>query len=286
MVLLIAFLATVRLMIALLLDFQRPQWNAAELLTDTSLFLLFGSMLALGLRRANFPSIHPAWGVVLIILLGLNFLQFGGVLGVSRFNYYCGLFVIILLYNQRHLAILLAFQLSFIVALTASTALELPWTKIFFLDFQPDTIDFLFALLALGLLSYYLKGITLLEVEKAQLSNERIRQQVGEAKKMNRLLVQKGKELLGAQQHLEEEVHARAHQLEEKQRAIEKFIHLNTRVLQEPVEELNRSLDQIQTSDPMQAMLLVSVHELNDVFGGIKRTLDASEQLDRKKLSS
>lgn len=284
-VLLIAFLATIRLLIALHFDFLRPELNTAELITDTAMFVLFGSMLALGLRKANFTSIHPLYGIALILLLGLNYLQFGGVLGVSRFNYYCGIFVVILLYSGKNLVVLLILQMGVIAALTFSVVMKAPWVDYFFLDFEPVTTDFVFALLALGLLAFYLKGITLREVKKSEESNEKVRVQVSYAKRMNQTLVKQGQELRKAQKHLEEEVNRRAAQLEQKQHAIETYIHLNTTVLQKPIDDLNKSVEQVSREDTLQSMLLISAHELSEVFGTIKRTLEAREKLDRNKLT-
>jgi hypothetical protein len=162
-VLLTAFLATLRLFLALYVDTTRAEPNSTEILTDVTLLLVFGSLLVLGLRQANFQSVHPLFGFLIIFLLGLNFIEFEGVKGTSRFNYYSGIYVIVLIYSGRWLYGLLAFQFLFLVFLSASLFLELPWARQFFLDFQPEPTDFLFALLALGLLSFYLKNITLLK---------------------------------------------------------------------------------------------------------------------------
>lgn len=282
--LLIALLATLRLIIALGIDLTRPQLNAAEIITDTALFLLFGSLLVLGLRKANFSSVNPIFGFLIIVLLGINFLQFGGIAGAARFNYYCGIFVVILLYSGRWLSALLIVQFIFLLIITFASVFEWGWAKNFFLDLGPDPTDFIFALLTLGLLSFYLKAITLNEVEKFERFSAELNKKVGYARRLNHSLVKQGEDLKRAQVHLEQEIKKRTEALERQKAAIESYIHINTSVLQAPIEELHHSLENISKPDMLQSMLLVSKSELNDVFKSIKATLEAREELNRNKL--
>lgn len=282
--LLVAFLGSARLVLALVLDLLNPAITLTELLTDLGLLVIFSGILIAGLKKANFKSVHPSIGAVLILLLALNFVEFGGAAGVSRYNYYCGFFVIILLYAQRSLVVLLSFQLVVLVAATAATYFQMEWTQAFLIAGAPLTLDFLFAVISLGILSYYLKVITLAEIHKLDLSNERLRQQVNQAKQMNARLISQGKELLAAQLHLEEEVLRRTKALEKQQHAIEKYIYINTRVLQEPITNLNNVLNGVVPTDTVSTMLVLSKKELNDVFGRIKVTLESEEELHRTKI--
>src|SRR5882724_8003738 len=104
-------------MLGLIVDLTQQEIRVAEVLTDTTVLLVFGLLIFLS-RKANFKSVHPAFGVVLILLIGLNFLEFGGVHGTSRFNYYAGFFITILLYSGRQLFVLLLFQSLLIIGLT------------------------------------------------------------------------------------------------------------------------------------------------------------------------
>jgi hypothetical protein len=117
-VLLISTLATLRLVLALVVDLTQRNIQPLEVLTDTTILLVFGGLLIFASRKANFETVHPAFGAVIILLLGLNFLEFGGIHGNSRFNYYAGFFIIILLYSGRQLIVLLLLQSILIIVLT------------------------------------------------------------------------------------------------------------------------------------------------------------------------
>lgn len=283
-VLLTALLATLRLFVALYVDTQRENPSAAELLTDATMLLVFGLLLVLGLRQANFQSVHPLFGLLIIILLGFNFLEFKGVAGTSRFNYYSGIYVVALVYAGRWLYVLLSVQLLFLVFLTFSTLTQASWVQFFYLDFEPDPTDFLFALVALGFLSFYLKGITLREVDKFEQFSRELNLKVAEAKTVNRSLVEQRLALQQAQEGLEAEVVRRTKTLEAKQLAIENYTRLNTTALQDPVKELGKLMDEFSPTDSMTVMLRVSHQELSVVFNSIKDTLEAQEELHRSKI--
>jgi hypothetical protein len=104
------------------------------------------------------------------------------------------------------------------------------------------------------------------------------------AKDLNHTLVEQGKALQNAQRHLEDQVNRRTRALEEQQVAIEKYIKLNTTVLQSPIDELNRSMDEMKSTDTLVTMLDISREELNVVFRSIKGTLEAQEELHRTKI--
>src|SRR5579859_1757335 len=129
-VLLISMLATMRLIMAVVSDLFQQEVQQVETLTDFSLLLLFGGLLLFATRQLNFSAVHPWFGAVLIVLLAFNFLEFGGVRGNSRFNYYAGFFVIILLYTGRPQYLLLICQGVALIALTIYTRF-FPAEKIF-----------------------------------------------------------------------------------------------------------------------------------------------------------
>ncbi len=284
LVLLISIVAIFRLVVALLIDFLRESVRWGEVMTDTTILIVFLAIAWLAFNKVNFTKVHPLFGLLIIVLLGLNFMEFGGVQGNSRFNYYGGFFFVILLYQGRTQIALLIFQCLFLIALTAITALLDGGRTVLFVSNDSDFTDFVFILIALGALSYYLKSITENEIGRWQQLSSQLNEQVAHAKELNHELVAQGKELMKAQAHLEEEVNKKSKLLLDQQRAIEKYIRLNTEVIHDPIYELNQEMSRFRGSNMMDSMLIASHAELNEVLKNITVTLKANEELNRTKV--
>ena len=283
-VLLVALLAIVRLVIALWIDAQRPEPSTRELLTDVGLLLVFGGLLVLGMYKANFTRVPSAFGFLIVLLLGFSFVELNGVSGTSRFNYYSGIYIVGLLFGGRQLLALLSFQMVLIAILAAGLYFQWPWLQQLVLPIGPDPSDFLFALVALGLLSYYLKSMTLREISKFEEVSEELRLRVAEAKRTNQSLVKQGVALQNAQELLAVEVSRRTEALERQQMAIEAYNRLNTTSLGAPISELGQLIERCGRHDHLCEMLIVSQQELSMVFENIKNNLEETGQVDRTKI--
>lgn len=283
-ILLIATVAIGRLVLALIIDLLRTPISPVELATDFTLLAIFVMLLVFAFLRKNLTGIHPAFGLILIILLSLNYIEFGGVHGNSRFNYYAGFFIIILLYSGHQQILLLIFQVVVMSVLSWYTAFAAVGKNLLFITFDLDYTDFVFILFSFGILSFYLKSITTKEINEYHHLSAKLSSRVSEAKQLNHELVSEGQNLERAQQHLEKEVTDRSQVLLAKQSAIKKFIYLNTEAIQLPMQEFTEALGEAETAGTLGTMLKTCHAELNEVSKNIATMLKTNEELHRTKI--
>lgn len=281
-VLLICALGTLRIVIALIVDFLRPQWSIAELVTDFSILLVFISLLFLVYRKVSFKEAHPIFGVFIILLLGINFLQFGGVEGTNCFNYYSGIYVVVMLYAGRTLYSLIFVQLGFLAILVYLVFIKHPFYQSLLIGIDKETsVEFIFSLTAIAVFTFYLKRITLYEIEKSESKSSELNQKVRESKKINRQLVLQSEELKKAQEALKKEVNQRVAALEIRKAAIEQYIHHNTTTLKDPMQQLSTAIDELKEDSQLCTLLRLSHIELTSVIQSINKALQSENNLDR-----
>src|SRR6186713_238672 len=96
--LLVCLLGVLRIGAAVIQDLI---WNivVAELLTDSALLIIFASLFYVAFTRPTFKGIHPVIGILLIIFLCFNFIEFAGVAGNSEFNILSAILAIACLFS-------------------------------------------------------------------------------------------------------------------------------------------------------------------------------------------
>lgn len=280
-VLLICILAIIRIVVALILDFSRSQRSIPEIITDVSIFIIFFCLFILAQRKLSFQGVHPVFGVLIILLLGINFLQFGGVDGTNCFNYYAGIYVIVMLYSGRNLYILVSIQLVFLALLIYLVFTKHPVYESVLINVTKSSVEFIFSIISIALFAFYLKQVTVSEIEKLEIKIQEVRSKVRESKILNQELIAQSKELKKAQKLLMGEVSLRAKAIETKNEAIEKFIHHNTDTLQEPLIHLSTAVSEFKGDTQLHTLLRVSHAELTQVITGINETLQSDAKLNR-----
>jgi hypothetical protein len=285
-VLLICTLAILRIFLALVLDLSRPVHSVSELITDSSIFILFVSLFIIAQRKLSFKRVHPVFGVLIMLLLGLNFLQFGGVEGTNCFNYYAGIYVIVMLYSGRRLYILISVQLILLTMLIYLVFIKHPIYETVLISIDSESsIEFVFSLLSIAVFTFYLKRVTVSEISMLELKIQEVRVKVKESKVLNQELIVQSKELKKAQQALKEEVTIRAKALENQNEAIEQYIHHNTDTLKNPLHQLSLAVNEFNGETQLHLFLKLSLAELNQVIASINQTLQSETKLNRSVLN-
>jgi hypothetical protein len=280
-ILLICILAILRTIIALSRDFLKPT-PFTEFITDFAIFIIFVSLLIVAQRKLSFTKINPVFGILIVLLLGLNFLQFGGVNGTNCFNYYTGIYVIVMLYSGRNLYALISFQLLLLVLLIYWVFVNHPFYHqlLINIDFSASS-EFIFSLGSIAVFTFYLKSLTIREIAQLESKIDEVRLKVRESKTLNHELIAQSKELKKAQRFLKDEVSVRAKAVENQNEAIEQYIYFNTASLKEPLFRLSTAVTGFKGETQLHALLKISSAELNQVISGINQTLESEAKLNR-----
>ena len=101
-----------------------------------SIILLVLTLLALQSWKRPISKINIVFGLLISILLGLNFLQFGGVSGYAKFNYYAGLYVIIMIYSHWQLFVAVAFHLTLLLIIILLDYFNHPFRQLILSDIR------------------------------------------------------------------------------------------------------------------------------------------------------
>lgn len=287
-VILITALATARVGGGILFDFYSGTSNRDELIIDISFIAIFITILLYTARSPKIRKIPPFFGFFFVIVLAINFAQFGGTESFSEFNYYSGFVVTIMLYSGRWLYRLLFIQfvvLLFMVYLQHSENLSFI-NNFFLVEKTTNPVDFLFSLVSILFLAYYLRRITKIEVRKINLLNKILSEKIGRVRSQNKLLKEKAAVLRETQESLQEKIRERTLQLQTQNEALEQYIFYNTNSLQEPLERLMKAAERIDDGNHLLAMTVSSCNDLNHVIQNIKRTIESEEELSRNRIAS
>jgi hypothetical protein len=255
-----------------------------ELLVNYSILvlLIFFSYVS---WRKSIQQVHVVFGILISFLLALNFLQYGGSVGYSKFNYYAGLYIISMVYSGRKLFISIAFHLTLLVVVILIDYMNHPIAAVIYVRSSFQTIDFWFTLIVISLFAYHLKRLTDIYSQRLSSMNIDMANRVRQARGLSKRLQEKNAELRVAQQHLESEVSRRSEVYNSKSQSIEKFLKVNTSDLVEPVQELVSLSAEIQGASPLMPLLRQSVINLEKVSASIRQAILSDQPVNRNNIN-
>lgn len=285
-IVLICLLAIARVTAAILFDAVTGT-TPSVLLVDIGLLLIFSILLRMALLKSRFRKVHPLFGILVIALLGYNFLQFGGVMGTNSFNYFAGIYVIVILYSGRLLYGLLALLLIIAAFLSYLVHIEHPVYQAILVKVDTkSSTEFLFSVAAIALFTYYLKSITTPEIVQLEAKSAELGLMVTESRALNQDLISTADSLRDAQKKLHDEVAKRTNELEKQNTAIQEYIYHNTRTMTAVETDLSAAMENFKGTSQLHMLLQISHLELKQVMLEIKTRLETNERLERSHLNS
>jgi hypothetical protein len=276
---LVGVIGLLRITIALALDFLRPVLSPSEVMTDAAIFVIFAALCFLSFRL-KVIRIPLVIGVVLIGLLGVNFLQFGGVTGYTEFNFIVGLVLLVMLYDGQTKVALVLLSIFVLLAMLAAVYFNHPVYTRMFIGEQTTPEDFVFSIIGLTLLTLYLKFAMDLERESLHVQNASVTTALRVTREKNRTLELQKISLAHSQKKLTEDVAQRTRQLEAQNAAIEQYLRYTTIELKEPLARLEEKLAQLDRPGMLMEMLRVSVEELKIVSKSVASTVENEHTLN------
>jgi cell division protein FtsB len=278
-ILLICGFGAVRIVLALVMDFT-THVPRADLMIDLLLLITIITFVYTSWRK-EFEKIGIQFGVAITLLLAFNFLQFGGIAGYGRFNYFASIYFIVMVYSQRALYITISFNMLLLLVVLYISNTSPAWLSHIDFGVSFQTLDFWFTLMLISVFTIYLKDLTVTQGNKLSQLNLQMAEQVRESRKLGRKLEQSNQELKRAQANLEDEVSRRTEMLRKKNKSVETFIELNTTELIQAVDELLASMHNVKSSSAYTDKLKLSSEELNGVVESIRTSLKQNTLLDR-----
>lgn len=261
--------------------FQRGHW--AELLVNVLILIALFSITYLTWTR-SVQGVGIIFGLLLSVLLAVNFFQFGGSSGYTKFNYYTGLYVIILVYSGRKLIITVTFHVLLLLAIIVLDYLNHPIEKYLFISAEATPTDFWFTIIIISIFTYHLKRLTDTHSRNLSRLNSDLSERIREDMNLKRLLDEKNNELKEAQEHLQHEIDRRSAVLQRKNQSIENFLKINTRELVDPVVQLIDTVQNSKNSSPLFDLLKKSTIELEAISKSIRDAIQSEQPVDRRNI--
>lgn len=253
------------------------------LLIDLAILAVVSFLIFLS-WKGSITSVSVGIGLAITLLLAINFLQFGGTSGYTKFNYYVGLYVIVILYARWRLNVTIVFHLIMLLIISIGYYSNHPLIQRIFIRINPQVEDFWFAIFMVSAIGYYLKTQT--DVFSHNLANLNIdlANRIKQARQLNKLLEKQNNDLDEAQQHLANEIRKRSEVLERKNNSIEQFMMVNTSHLIDPVKDVVRSIREKESPSVLSELLKQSADDLEKVSNSIREAIEKHPFIDRQNI--
>jgi glucan phosphoethanolaminetransferase (alkaline phosphatase superfamily) len=250
--------------------------NATGLAVDVFILLTFVALFLL-IYKEKIRHIPIVVGLILIILLTVSYVQFGGVGGTTEYNIMALGVLLVLAYKKKKLIwILIAY---FIIILAATLDLHFNgWlTRNFFKGYSTSLDAYFTTLLALLILILYFKNALVSESKRIIELRTKLGRQIRTIRSQHKELEKQQQLLHEVNNRLEEEIKRHDLHIVNQDKAIQDYIWLSTESLHIPLQRIASSVHGLRENNFLESQLKGQVAELRLVIQSLKEELKQHE---------
>lgn len=263
-------LAAIRSIIGFVDNFIQPETSTAEFILD-SLFMLGFISLGYGLYSNRIKRVSWVITVIMIILLTLNFLQFGGVLGNSEFNLIgIGVFII-LAHGKKTLKFLLPVYFGFCVMAILLVHFETKIYEFFYITTSKSIDDFIYTSACLLVMVIYFKQTMIRESERLVSFKEQLNDEIAKIEEQTALLDAQRIRLNQSTRELSKEFSALTKEVISHDNSLNEYLKHSVDTLESPITNLITNIRKIQPSDIWGRILHDTADELDELQNAIRQ---------------
>lgn len=250
--------------------------TATGLAVDVFILLTFVALFLL-IYKEKIRHIPMIVGLILIILLTVSYVQFGGVGGTTEYNIMALGVLLVLAYKKKKLIwILISY---FIIILTATLDLHFNgWlTRNFFKSYATSLDAYFTTLLTLLVLILYFKNALVSENKRIMELRQKLGRQIRTIRSQHKELEEQQQLLHEVNNRLEEEIKRHNHHIVNQDKAIQDYIWLSTESLHIPLQRIASSVHGLRENNFLENQLKGQVAELRLVIQSLKEELKQHE---------
>jgi hypothetical protein len=246
--------------------------NPTGLIIDLSILLIFCGLAVL-IYFKKIPRVPLIVGVILLILLIFSYVQFGGVLGTTEYNF-MGLGVLFALaYNRKELIFIMSLFLVMILVANLDLRFDGWLTRSFFKGYSTSLDNYLTTLVTVLLVILYFKKALVKESNRITELRKKLSEQMKTIVRQKRELEEKKQFLHTVNLRLEEEIRNHSDQIVRQNSAMKDYIWLSTKSLQMPLKRISTRVTDLRETSILETILKEQVDELNVVVENLTREL-------------
>lgn len=220
-------------------------------------------------------------GIILLLLLIVSYIQFGGVAGTSEYNLMALGVLFALAYNRKELIWMMSVYVVIVVAANLDIRMQGYMSSLFFKNVSSGLDTYFTTLITLLILMFYFKKALINESARVMELRKELGDRIKIIERQNNELKEQQHLLQKINKRLEREIKNHNTQINHQDRAIRDFIWLSTESLEMPLQRIVTNLEDLNENDAMETQLKGQVSELRSVIQNLKQELVHHEDTRR-----